>query len=289
MKMTNRFGRLLAAAVMAAFALSLAASQLAFAQSANFGRDNTLRHEAAKLGLHIGSAVNDTALNADATYAQILGQQFSAITPENEMKWASVEATRGVLTFGPADDEVKFAEQHHMLVRGHNLVWQNQLPNWVTSGTFTNAQLADILKQHIFTEVGHFRGKIWQWDVVNEPLNEDGTLEATIWEKALGPNYIAEALTWAHEADPRAKLFINDFNVEGLGAKSDGMFALVKSLKAQHVPIDGVGLESHLSLQFSLPSQIQANMQRFAQLRLDVDVTEADVRFVLPVEPAGQE
>jgi endo-1,4-beta-xylanase len=286
----SRIARLLTASVMAALALLLMSSQFAFAGSTSANRasddhDVTLRQLAARLGIHVGSAVNDSALNSDAEYAQILGQQFSAITPENEMKWASVEPQQGVYTWGPADDEVRFAEEHHMLVRGHNLVWNSQLPNWLTSGSFTNAQLAEILKQHIFTEVGHFRGKIWQWDVVNEPLNSDGTLVSDIWEQALGPNYIADALRWAHEADPHAKLFINDYNIEGENAKSDGMYALVKSLLAQHVPLDGVGFETHLGLQYGLPS-MQANLQRFADLGLDVDITEMDVRMILPATPA---
>lgn len=282
--MFQRITRLLAVATMAAFALLVVSSSFAFASSSSSNHDATLRHEAAELGIHVGSAVSESALTTDSQYAQILGQQFSAITPENEMKWASVEAQRGVFTFGPADTEVQFAEQHHQLVRGHNLVWHSQLPDWLTSGTFTNAQLADILKQHIFTEAGHFRGKIWQWDVVNEPFNDDGTLRSTIWEQALGPDYIANALRWTHEADPHAKLFLNDYNIEGIGAKSDAMYALVKSLKEQHVPIDGVGFETHLGLQYGLPS-MQPNLQRFADLGLDVDITEMDVRMILPATP----
>ena len=289
MRTTNRVARVSAIAVMAALALLQMSSQFAFAGSVSTnatGKDHdvTLRHLAARLGIHVGSAVSFSALSSDAEYAQILGQQFSAITPENEMKWVSVEPQQGVYTFGQADAEVQFARQHHQLVRGHNLVWNSQLPAWLTGGSFTNAQLAEILKQHIFTEVGHFRGEIWQWDVVNEPLNSDGTLISDIWEQALGPDYIADALRWAHEADPHAKLFINDFNIEGENAKSDGMYALVKSLIAQHVPIDGVGFETHLGLQFGLPS-MQANLQRFADLGLDVDITEMDVRMILPATP----
>jgi endo-1,4-beta-xylanase len=265
--------------------------QSAFATGSSIGPDPTLRQEATRLNIQVGSAVGYTALTTDTQYAQILGQQFSAITPENEMKWASIEAQRGVFTYGPAEAEVLFAEQHHQLVRGHNLVWHSQLPTWVTSGTFTNAQLADILKQHIFTEAEHFRGRIWQWDVVNEPFNDDGTLRSTIWEQALGPNYIADALRWTYEADPHAKLFLNDYNIEGIGPKSDAMYALVKSLKQQNVPIGGVGFETHLDLQYSLPPMIQANFQRFADLGLDVDITEMDVRIPLPATPdklAGQ-
>src|ERR1051326_566595 len=136
---------------------------------------STLRELAAKLGIHVGSAVDYAALTSDTQYAQILGEQFSAFTPENEMKWVSVEPQQGVYTFEQADAEVQFAQQHQQLVRGHNLVWHSQLPGWLTGGTFTNEQLADILKQHVTTEVEHFKGKIWQWDVVNEPLDRKST------------------------------------------------------------------------------------------------------------------
>jgi endo-1,4-beta-xylanase len=191
-----------------------------------------------------------------------------------------------VLNFTAADAEVAFARQHDQLVRGHNLVWHSQLPAWLTSGTFTNAQLTDLLRQHIMTEAGHFRGKIWQWDVVNEPFNGDGTLRSTMWLNAIGPNYIADALRWAHQADPHAKLFLNDFNLESIGPKSDAMLALMKSLRAQGVPIDGVGFEGHLGLQFGFPTTLQANMQRFADAGFDVDVTEMDARMILPATPA---
>jgi endo-1,4-beta-xylanase len=259
--------------------------QLAVAQDAAVTEDS-LRHEGRELGINIGSAVRDDALTADATYAQLLGEQFSAITPENEMQWASVEPTQGLLDFGPADDEVRFAEQHGQDVRGHALVWHNQLPNWLTGGTFTSTQLAALLQKHIFDEAGHFHGKIWQWDVVNEPFNEDGTLRNTIWLQALGPSYIADSLMWTHQADHKAKLYLNDFNIEGLGPKSDAMYALVKSLLAQKVPIDGVGFETHLGLQFGLPPSIQQNLQRFADLGLEVSITEMDVRMILPATPA---
>ena len=280
-----------AAAILTACAFLLMSSPFAFAtgnsaSGRQSGEDNTLRQAAAELGLHVGSAVSYSALSSDATYAQILGQQFSALTPENEMKWASIEAVQGVFTYGPADAEVQFAREHHMLVRGHNLVWHSQIPAWVTGGSFTNAQLADLLKQHILSEVEHFRGQIWQWDVVNEPFNDDGTMRATIWYNALGPGYIADALRWAHEADPHARLCLNDYNIEGIGAKSNAMYTLVQSLKQQGVPIDCIGFETHLGLQYGLPSNIQGNLQRFADLGLDVSITEMDVRMILPATPA---
>ena len=122
--------------------------------------------------------------------------------------------------------------------------------------------------------------------MVNEPFDEDGTLQSTIWLNALGPNYIADALRWAHQADPHAKLFLNDFNIEGIGPKSDAMYALVKNLLAQHIPIDGVGFETHLDLQFNLPPMIEENFQRLVALGLDVDITEMDVRMPVPATSA---
>ncbi len=285
MRSTKPVVRFLTVTVLAALTLFLALSSSALANISGSHANTTLRLLASRSGIHVGSAVSDTAVSSDAEYTQILGQQFSAITPENEMKWASVEAQRGVYTFGPADAEVHFAEQHHQLVRGHNLVWHSQLPNWLIGGTFTNTQLADLLKQHILTEAGHFRGEIWQWDVVNEPFNDDGALRSTLWLNALGPDYIADALRWTHEADPQAKLFLNDYNIEGIGPKSDAMYALVKRLKNQQVPIDGVGFETHLDLQYDLPSMIKENLQRFAALGLDVAITEMDVRMILPATP----
>jgi len=284
-KLTQCTVRLLAASVIALLACLLWSSPFAFANGGNTHANNTLRAAAARLGLHVGSAVSYQALSTDPAYAKVLGQQFSAITPENEMKWGPLEPERGVFNFAPADAEVQFALQHHQLVRGHNLVWHSQLPDWLTSGSFTNAQLSSLLKQHIFTEVGHFRGKIWQWDVVNEPFNEDGSLRSTIWSTALGVNYIADVLKWAHKADPHAKLYLNDYNIEGIGAKSDGMYALARSLKQQHVPLDGIGFETHLDLQFNLPPMIKENFQRFANLGLEVAITEMDVRMPLPVTP----
>jgi endo-1,4-beta-xylanase len=276
--------RLLAATAVLVVGMALAPAQLAFA--AHRDRDLTLGDEGRELGIRIGTAVAFTPMTTDATYAQVLAQQFSAITPENEMKWASIERTQGVLDFTQADAEVAQARKNDQLIRGHNLVWHSQLPAWLTSGTFTNAQLTDILHQHITDEVRHFKGKLFQWDVVNEPFNEDGTFRQTIWFNAIGPSYIADALTWAHQADPHAKLYLNDFNIDGIGPKSDAMLALVRSLRAQDVPIDGVGIEGHLGLQFGFPNMYEANVQRFADAGFDVSLTEADNRMILPVTPA---
>jgi endo-1,4-beta-xylanase len=233
----------------------------------------------------IGTAVDMGALANDPTYKAAIGREFNIVTPENVMKWETVEPQQGVTDFSQGDALVRFARANHQAVRGHTLVWHSQLPTWLTSGTFTPDQLRAILRRHIFEEAGHFRGRIYAWDVVNEALNEDGTLRPTIWLNALGPGYIADAFRWAHEADPHAKLYYNDYNLESIGPKSDAALALVNQLKAQHVPIDGVGFQGHLGIQYPYPDTFGDNLARFAAAGVDVAITEADVRMVLPVTP----
>ena len=231
----------------------------------------------------IGTAVNTDLLGFDAPYTRILDREFNSVTPENAMKWESIERERGVLDFSAADRLVAHARAHRQIVRGHTLLWHNQLPAWLTSGTFTNAELEAILHQHITDEVSHFRGRIYAWDVVNEAFNEDGTLRDTIWLRQLGPGYIAKAFRWAHQADPHAKLYYNDYNLESIGPKSDAAYALVGVLRRQGVRIDGVGFQGHLGIQYPYPDTLGDNLERFAALGVDVALTEVDVRMILPV------
>jgi len=137
------------------------------------------------------------------------------------------------------------------------------------------------MNDHIALEVGRYKGRLAAWDVVNEPFNEDGTYRQTLWYNGLGTGYIAQALTAARAADPAARLYINDYNVEGVNAKSTALYNLVKSLKEQGVPIDGVGLQAHLIVG-QVPSTLQQNIQRFADLGVDVAITELDIRMTLP-------
>jgi len=236
--------------------------------------------------LRIGTAVNMDALANDATYQAMVGSEFTAVTPENVMKWSEIEPVRGQFNWKPADDLVTFALAHHQKVHGHTLLWHNQLPSWLTTGvadgSITATDLRAILKQHVFDEVRHFKGRIWQWDVVNEVVDDNAQLRNTMFLQKLGPGYIADMLRWAHQADPRVQLFINDYNVEGVNAKSDTYYAMVKQLKADHVPIDGFGIQGHLGTQFGLPNKPVDNFRRFDALGLKIAVTEADVRSVLP-------
>ncbi|MFF0790296.1 endo-1,4-beta-xylanase [Streptomyces spiralis] len=232
-------------------------------------------------GRYFGSATDNPELT-DSAYTKILGSEFDMITPGNGMKWENTEPQQGVFDWSKGDEIVKLARANHQKVRAHTLVWHSQLPAWLTSREWSPAELRAVLKKHITTEVRHYRGEVYSWDVVNEAFNEDGTYRDTIWYKTLGPGYIADALRWAHEADPHAKLYLNDYNIEAVGPKSDAYYNLVKQLKAEHVPLDGVGFQTHLALQYGYPATIEDNLRRFSRLGLDTALTEVDVRMQLP-------
>ncbi|MCK2214088.1 endo-1,4-beta-xylanase [Actinomadura sp. ATCC 31491] len=248
-----------------------------------------LRELAQQTGIRIGTAVDVASLRDEADYRKVLNREFSHVTAENAMKWESVEPERGTYTWQDADAVVANALRHDQKIRGHNLVWHNQLPAWLTTGvengTIGDAELRDILRDHIMTEARRYRGKIRAWDVVNEVVDDDGNLRQSIWLTHLGPGYIADAFRWAHRADPHAKLYLNDYNIEWNTAKIETTYTLIKDLKAQGVPIHGIGFQGHLGIQYDYPGDWPAVMRRFADLGLEVAVTEMDVRMVLPVTP----
>jgi endo-1,4-beta-xylanase len=276
--------------VAAASPAAAAATRFASAahRGAGSGQAGTLRDLAAKINLRIGTAVIPFDLDTPA-YAKVLAEQFSVITPGNEMKWGVVEPTQGQFDWSGADRLVRFGEQHGQRVRGHTLLWHNQLPTWltdgVTNGAISSSQLKGLLKQHIFTEVGRYRGRIWQWDVANEfftDANPSGINPNDFWVSNLGPDIIPQAFRWAHEADPHALLFYNDYNIageDGSNAKSDAVFAWLRQMLAQGVPIHGVGNQGHLDTQFGFSgARFQQDLERYASLGLKVAITEADVR-----------
>jgi endo-1,4-beta-xylanase len=229
------------------------------------------------------------ALANDQTYRDTIAREFSSVTAENVMKWETLEPQPGVFNYGPADQLLVFAGDNRIAVRGHVLVWHNQNPSWVNEQTLTPDQLRDVLREHVIETARHFKGKVYEWDVLNEALNDDGTLRDTIWLRALGEGYIADVFRWAHKGDHNVKLFYNDFNLEFFGPKSDAAYALVKRLLAEGVPIDGIGFQGHLGAQFGFDTRVQENMQRFADLGLNISVTEADVRMPLPTDVFKQQ
>ncbi|BCJ43925.1 beta-xylanase [Actinoplanes ianthinogenes] len=276
-----RFGR-----IAAFLAVSLAVAGSTPASAHPGADDGSLRAAARGTDVRVGTAVDMAALAADAPYKAAVAREFDTVTPENVMKWEVVEPQPGVYDWTAADQLVAFAQKNRQLVRGHTLVWHNQNPSWLTEANYTPDQLRALLRKHILDEVGHFKGKVWAWDVANEVFNEDGTLRDTIWLRALGPDYIADAFRWAHQADPKALLFLNDYNNEGVNAKSDAYYALVKQLRSQGVPVHGYGIQGHLAVQYGFPDTVLANVQRFDKLGLKTAFTEVDVRMLLPADTA---
>jgi endo-1,4-beta-xylanase len=234
----------------------------------------------------IGSAVSYEYLSADSTYRDLVAREFNLLTTENDLKFGPVHPEPDRYDFEAGDALVAFAQANDMAVRGHTLVWHWQNPDWLVQANHTREALMDILRNHITAVVGRYRGQIDAWDVVNEALDAQGNLQDTIWLRGIGPDYIALAFQWAHEADPQAKLFYNDQAAEGMNAKSNGVYQLVKGLRDSGIPIDGVGLQMHVDLNaVPPPGEVAANMARLDELGLEVQITEMDVRLGPEITP----
>jgi endo-1,4-beta-xylanase len=248
-----------------------------------------LRSLASQRGIHIGAAA-DPSHFADPSYTATLAREFNQLEPENAMKFGPIHPGPTTYNFGPPDALASFARDHRMAVRGHTLVWHNQIPAWLTRGSYTPGQLSAILQDHIDTVLGHYAGQVYAWDVVNEAFNDDGTLRSTIWSDSpgiglTGAAYIDQAFQWAHAADPQALLFYNDYGAEGINAKSDAIFRMAQDFKARAVPLAGIGLQMHFTTRPTSLDSIEGNVRRLTDLGLQVQITELDVR--LPVDSSG--
>ncbi len=266
------------AAALAAVAL-LAASFVAAAPAA---ADDPLRTHAAARGKFIGYAAATGPLANEAAYRSLAAAEFNQVTAENAMKWDATEPSDGSWNFAGADQVVAFAQQNAQQVHGHTLVWHSQTPSWVQG--LGAAALRTAMQDHIATLVGRYAANpaVVSWDVVNEVFDDNGGLRSSFWLNTLGQSYIADAFRYARAADPDARLCINDYNVEGINAKSTAMYDLVRTLRSQGVPVDCVGFQGHLAIQFGFPGQMRQNLERFAALGVQVRITELDVRMTLP-------
>jgi endo-1,4-beta-xylanase len=252
---------------------------------------DSLRALADARSIYIGAAANNN-LSSEADYAAVLAGQFNLLTPENVMKFEVIHPEPDSYNFAPADELVNFAQANNMAVRGHTLVWHQQMPRWLKYGDLTPEQVEAVLRQHIATVVGRYRGQIAVWDVVNEAIADGrtGKLRPGFWTDELGEGYIDLAFTLAHEADPEALLFYNDYLADGLNEKSDGVYNLVKGMVKRGIPIDGVGMQFHYELGKLPPlDEVAANMQRLGELGLQVHITELDIRIADPATPAQLE
>lgn len=236
----------------------------------------------------IGAALNPGQFTErDTRGTPIVKTHFNTISPENVLKWGPVHPNPGVYNFEPADRYVEFGEKNGMFIVGHTLVWHNQTPRWVFQDEkgepATRAVLLERMRDHIMTVVGRYKGRIHGWDVVNEALNEDGTLRQSAWMTIIGEDYLAKAFQFAHEADPKVELYYNDFSLENEG-KRNGAVALIKKLQAQGIKVTAVGLQGHNNLKWPTVEQQDATIAAFAKLGVKVAITELDV----DVLPAAQ-
>jgi endo-1,4-beta-xylanase len=246
----------------------------------------SLRSLAKQRGIYMGAAANHRALRTDYAYREMLAQEFNLLTTENELKFGSLSPRPEAYDFGPAEELVDFAQANDMQVRGHTLLWHQTNPEWLKETNFNRHQALDLLHKHIFTVMAHFYGEIFTWDVVNEPIEGNGGLRDSFWMHTIGPDYLEYAFRWACQADPQARLFINDYAVEGISAKSNSLYELVRDLLKRGAPIQGVGLQMHLAIDetssFPKPPTIQEleeNLRRFSDLGLEIHITEMDVQI----------
>jgi endo-1,4-beta-xylanase len=257
---------------------------------------DSLRYWADKLDRYVGSSVegyffeNDFWLMTNKTYHKILKGQFNMIVAGNEMKPDATEPQRNVFSFTKGDILVEYAETYDMAVRGHCLLWHQQLPAWINAGLtdgvdnglYSRDTLLSILENHITTLVTHWKGKVREWDVVNEVFEGDGSLRESIWKQVIGDDYIDSAFVWAHRADPDALLFILEYGAEAINSKSDGLYAKCQELIGKGIPIHGVGMQCHFTKGDINFFSVEQYMKRLTNLGLLVSITELDIR--IPVE-----
>ncbi len=245
--------------------------------------------DAFKNHFRIGAALNPGHFTETDTIGSTLAKKhFNTITPENHMKWEMIhprpDAGAAGYDFTNADRYVEFGEKNGMFIIGHCLVWHSQTPRWVFQDAdgkpLDRTALLARMREHISTVVGRYKGRVHGWDVVNEALNEDGTLRQSQWLKIIGEDYIARAFEYAHEADPKAELYYNDYNLE-YEAKRNGAIELVKKLQQQGIKITAIGTQNHNKLDRPSAQQLDDTLKAFKELGVKIVVTELDVD-VLP-------
>ncbi|KAH8128188.1 endo-1,4-beta-xylanase [Trichoderma asperellum] len=225
--------------------------------------------------IYFGTATDRGLLQRDRN-AAIIQANLGQVTPENSMKWQSLEPNQGQYNWGDADYLVNFAQQNGKVIRGHTLIWHSQLPNWVNN--INNADtLRQVIRTHVSTVVGRYKGKIRAWDVVNEIFNEDGSLRSSVFSRLLGEEFVSIAFKAARDADPSARLYINDYNLDSAGySKVNLMRYYVDKWISQGVPIDGIGTQTHIGAGGG--SAILGALQQLATAPVtELAITELDI------------
>lgn len=223
-----------------------------------------------------GAAVNASLLRSNASYKALVVKEFSSITAENAMKFGTLHPAENTYNWADADEIVALAQANGKRIHGHTLNWYKSLPTWVTNFQGDTQAWENLLKTHIQTVVGHFKGKVASWDVVNEAFEDDGTYRNSIWLQKLGTDYIARAFQYARQADPDAQLFYNDYGHEYSTAKRTAILNLVTSLKTRGIPIDGLGLQMHTRYN-QTDANISSAITSAAATGLKVHISELDI------------
>ncbi|WP_375436367.1 endo-1,4-beta-xylanase [uncultured Hymenobacter sp.] len=265
----------------AVLALALGGMAMSFVQKP----EPTLK-EAFKRDFYVGAALNyKQSSGQDPKSTALITQQFNTISPENLLKWGPVHPRPDTYNFKPADDYVAFGQQHKMFIVGHTLLWHQQTPKWVfedeNGQPASREVLLKRLQDHINTVVGRYKGKIGGWDVVNEAIDDQqGELRKTKWLEILGEDFAAKAFEYAHQADPKAELYYNDYSLYR-PEKREGVIKLVKGLQAKGIKVTAIGMQGHYGLTRPSIEQVEASIVAFSKLGVHVNFTELDID-VLP-------
>ncbi|KAH9820793.1 family 10 glycoside hydrolase [Melampsora americana] len=235
--------------------------------------------------IYLGTFLNYDFLQNEPKYGPTAKTYFNAVTVGNAMKWNAIEPSPGNFTFEHADTLVKFASDNCLEMRGHTMIWHQAVPSYLS--TLSAEELTSALQVHITTYLNRYKDNIFALDVVNEIFEDSGEWRNSVWYKALGESYVELALQAARDAKTDVKLYLNDYNTEGVNAKSDALYKLAKKMKAKNL-LDGVGFQSHFTVG-KLPKSLKQNLQRFSDLGLDVPITELDIRVLMPATKSDME
>ena len=233
-----------------------------------------------KDAFYIGTALNMFQIDeTDSVMSNLIGREFNSITAENEMKSIQIHPAKDTFNFEYADKFVALGEKHNMFIHGHTLVWHSQLSPWIRS-IKDSTEMAEALKGHIQAVAGRYKGKIHSWDVVNEALNEDGSLRKSVFLEVMGEDYLALAFKWTSEVDPDTELYYNDYNMAN-PEKREGAIRLVKNIMDQGIKVDGIGMQGHWHMNTPSLEEIEKSIVEYAALGVKVAITELDIS-VLP-------
>ena len=237
------------------------------------------------VAFYCGSVVDLNRMSANADYETIVNTQFNSVTAENIMKPEFLHPSENTFNWTEADQLAEYCASNSKRLHGHTLIWHQQLPSWMSNFQGTKTDWEAMMREHIFQIVNHFKGNVSSWDVVNEVFNDDGTLRHTIWKEHIGSSYIEKAFQFAHEADPDAKLFYNDYSLAINPIKREAVLSFLNNLKRRGVPIDGIGMQMHIFIGFPENVEIATAIDAIWKHDYLVHISELDIS----INPLSQE